>query len=283
MSGSILPFLFAGVLVLSALNPPYTASLVSLSIPVHNLSLDFPTSGRKITLFLPQASWNAYRYSQSTAEFPPLLSAYRSETSPAASSALFNLPSGGSSTLCGLPQPAIATLPSSSYWQFIFGFSKLASPSSAVLETLVLLFSLVAMRHICSRVVRRFRVLQPSSPTYTIMKVVSLYKIYLGTVVLIGCWLQVPGQAFTPSNSTDELCEEEYNADSDLSELVLSNGVLVPAQAALHVVRTVPLRLSPPGRSIQDVPEDQDMLPMSSFVSRKSAKFLRYHLTRLCR
>lgn len=189
MSGSILPFLFAGVLVLSALNPPYTASLVSLSIPVHNLSLNLPTSSRKITLFLPQASWNAYRYSQSTAEFPPLLSAYRSETNPAASSAPFNLPSGGSSTLCGVPQPAIVTLPSSPYWRFIFMFSKLASPSSAVLETLALLFSLVAMRHICSRVVRRFRVLQPSSPTYTIMKVTSLNKIHLGTVVLIDCWL----------------------------------------------------------------------------------------------
>ncbi|KAH9946152.1 uncharacterized protein BXZ73DRAFT_95653 [Epithele typhae] len=231
----ILTFLLTGIFMLSALNPPYTSTLITSTLSRHTPLLSAAPTGDS-SHRLP---WSNHRQ-----PFFPRLAA----STDIADDYLGEL-SGENNPYSTEPQE----LPQTASADLIMKITSAATLLSSVsLDTLVFLACLFVLRAICAFIVRKFRVPRPPSPMFDSIK--------------------IPGQAFTPSNSCEghglrQSLSEEALIPSDQDELVLSEGQLIPAHAALKVVSVIPVEVPEPGLHEDVLPEIPELTCATSWSS----------------
>ena len=166
-------FLFAGVFLLFALNPPYTATLVSRAVPgERSLSLSPPSWRHMIsTSLLAQSPWNTtYPSSQ------PLLPSVSHCTNHSALAPVPGISKVSVSPVspATLLEPTFETLSALVPRELVI-FKVDSFFSGVPLDTAAAIMGLLALRYGCSRLVRKLRVRQPSSPEIDAMKASVLF------------------------------------------------------------------------------------------------------------
>ncbi|KAI0637030.1 hypothetical protein C8Q77DRAFT_542492 [Trametes polyzona] len=257
----LLPFVFAGVFMLSVLNPRYTTTLISQAIPQTQLL------GRAVSPIVgflagsPLVS-SSSRYLASLWHSDPLLSSLDiSETITIGRAARATT---GKPGICGSIDASFRSL---AYDHVCFDGQHLPRPvDTERLEQAVLFLFLCLICATCSSLVDRFRLPQALSPSASFVKdVVEKPK----------------PRAFTPSNSM-EFGENLSDVEEDRGPIPAQLNFVTPGvshnssfvvntRAALEAILTHPMRVLP-GNSHTTGPLDQleeqptDISPSLSFV-----------------
>lgn len=256
----LLPFIFAGVLILTVLNPPYIATMVSQSVS-HYTPLLSSTWSRQHNAanLLPAAAWDSeprgHRFYANHFRSLPSSPGYNATDEPTT----LGLAGSAAAPNLGLLSELLSLLPSGAISEFL----------SIALDLFVVLLWLLVIRGICTWVVYKFRVPQPASPAMefveSLQKRVSYSRAKRVSTRLTQRCLQVHGQAFTPSNSCDSDIANSSD-DEDLPSPIMHDqvkpeGILYIPMPPLETIRTIPLRLhvvasaqSSAGNKLRQVP-----------------------------